>query len=91
MKVSNQFKILEGAQRFAVLRSVIDTIIKNSQNVLQAQYGFARLDSGGNLVWLNHIYNNAISTDEYFATDGLYIAEVRGREKVVRGNVVIQH
>ncbi|HEY6435211.1 MAG TPA: transposase, partial [Ignavibacteriaceae bacterium] len=36
MKVSNQFKILDGAKRFAVLRSVIDTTIKNSQNVLQA-------------------------------------------------------
>ncbi len=36
MKVSNQFKVFAGAQRFAVLRSVIDTTIKNSQNVLQA-------------------------------------------------------
>ena len=30
MKVSNQFKTLVGANRFAVLRSVIDTTIKNS-------------------------------------------------------------
>lgn len=36
MKVSGQFKSFEGAQRFAVLRSVIDTTIKNSQNVLEA-------------------------------------------------------
>lgn len=36
MKVSNQFNAFEGARRFAVLRSVIDTTIKNSQNVLQA-------------------------------------------------------
>ncbi len=36
MKVSNQFKIQEGAHRFAVLRSVIDTAMKNSQNVLDA-------------------------------------------------------
>lgn len=36
MKVSNQFKIQEGAYRFAVLRSVIDTAIKNSQNALEA-------------------------------------------------------
>ena len=36
MKVSNQFKAFEGAYRFAVLRSVIDTAIKNSQNVLGA-------------------------------------------------------
>ena len=35
MKVSNHFKAFEGANRFAVLRSVIDTIIKNSQNVLE--------------------------------------------------------
>jgi transposase len=36
MKVSGQFKTFEGAHRFAVLRSVIDTAIKNSQNVLEA-------------------------------------------------------
>ena len=36
MKVSNQFKTLTGANRFAIIRSVIDTTIKNSQNVLQA-------------------------------------------------------
>lgn len=36
MKVSNQFKVFAGAYRFAVLQSVIDTTIKNSQNVLQA-------------------------------------------------------
>ena len=34
MKVSNQFKTFEGAYSFAVLRSIIDTSIKNSQNVL---------------------------------------------------------
>ena len=38
MKVSNQFKIQEGAHRFAVLRSVMDTAMKNSQNVLDALY-----------------------------------------------------
>lgn len=43
MKVSNQFKVLEGAQRFAVLRSVIDTTIKNSQNVLNALSFLANL------------------------------------------------
>jgi len=36
MKVSNQFKSFAGANRFAVLRSIIDTTIKNSQNVLEA-------------------------------------------------------
>ena len=35
-KVSNQFKTLTGANGFAIIRSVIDTTIKNSQNVLQA-------------------------------------------------------
>mgnify|MGYP001613017011 FL=1 len=36
MKVSSQFRSFAGAHRFAVLRSVIDTTIKNSQNVLEA-------------------------------------------------------
>jgi len=36
MKVSNQFRAFAGAHRFAVLRSIIDTTIKNSQNVLEA-------------------------------------------------------
>lgn len=36
MKVSNQFKIQEGDQHFAVLRSVIDTVMRNYQNVLGA-------------------------------------------------------
>ena len=36
MKVSGQFKAFEGAYRFSVLRSVIDTAIKNSQNVLDS-------------------------------------------------------
>lgn len=36
MKVSSQFRAFAGAHRFAVLRSVIDTAIKNSQNVLNA-------------------------------------------------------
>ena len=36
MKVSGQFQTIAGAHRFAVLRSIIDTTIKNSQNVLAA-------------------------------------------------------
>ena len=32
-KVSGFFKSFEGAQRFAVIRSVIDTILKNNQNL----------------------------------------------------------
>jgi hypothetical protein len=35
-KVSTQFRTEKGAQRFAILRSVIDTTIKNSQSVFQA-------------------------------------------------------
>jgi transposase len=35
-KISGQFKILEAAENFAILRSIIDTAIKNNQNVLQA-------------------------------------------------------
>ena len=33
MKVSGQFKSMEGANIFATLRSIIDTAKKNSQNV----------------------------------------------------------
>ena len=33
MKVSNQFKSYEFAQHFAVIRSVVDTTIKNGQDV----------------------------------------------------------
>jgi len=43
MKVSNQFKSLDGAQGFAILRQVIDTTIKNSQNVLEALSSLAKL------------------------------------------------
>jgi transposase len=35
-KISGQFKILGAAENFAILRSIIDTAIKNNQNVLQA-------------------------------------------------------
>jgi len=34
-KISGQFKILSAAENFAILRSIIDTAIKNNQNVLQ--------------------------------------------------------
>ncbi len=43
MKVSNQFKSLDGAQHFAILRSLIDTTIKNSQNVLEMLASLAKL------------------------------------------------
>jgi hypothetical protein len=36
MKISNQFKSYEFAQHFAVIRSVIDTTIKNGQDVFNA-------------------------------------------------------
>jgi transposase len=35
-KISGCFRTLKGAERFAKIRSVIDTTIKNSQNVLEA-------------------------------------------------------
>ena len=35
-KISGQFKILRAAENFAILRSIIDTAIKNNQNVLHA-------------------------------------------------------
>jgi len=35
-KISGQFKILNAAENFAILRSIIDTAIKNNQNVLDA-------------------------------------------------------
>jgi transposase len=35
-KVSGQFKTLTGAENFAILRSIIDTAIKNKQDVLNA-------------------------------------------------------
>jgi transposase/uncharacterized coiled-coil protein SlyX len=35
-KISGQFKIFTAAENFAILRSIIDTAIKNGQNVLQA-------------------------------------------------------
>lgn len=43
MKVSNQFKSFAGANRFAVLRSVIDTIIKNTQNVMEALFLLSKM------------------------------------------------
>jgi len=36
MKISNQFKSFEFAQHYAIIRSVIDTTIKNSRNVFEA-------------------------------------------------------
>jgi len=35
-KISGQFKILSAAENFAILRSIIDTTIKNNQNVVEA-------------------------------------------------------
>jgi transposase len=35
-KISGQFKILNAAENFAILRSIIDTAIKNNQNVVGA-------------------------------------------------------
>jgi len=35
-KISGQFKIFSSTENFAILRSIIDTTLKNNQNVLQA-------------------------------------------------------
>lgn len=43
-KVSGQFKSINGAKAFAVLRSITDTAIKNGQNVLNALKVIANLD-----------------------------------------------
>jgi transposase len=45
LKVSGQFKSDHGADTFAVLRSVIDTAIKNGQNALQALTAIANYNS----------------------------------------------
>lgn len=42
-KISGQFKSLQGAMSFAVLRSITDTAIKNGQNVLKALFTIASL------------------------------------------------
>jgi hypothetical protein len=35
-KISGQFKIFNAAENFAILRSIIDTAIKNNRNVVEA-------------------------------------------------------
>lgn len=42
-KISGQFKTQRGAEIYAIIRSVTDTCIKNSQNVLSAFYTIAKL------------------------------------------------
>jgi len=42
-KISGQFKSSQGAQDFCVIRSIIDTLIKRSQNVLENLAHIARL------------------------------------------------
>lgn len=42
-KVSGQFKTQRGAEIYAIIRSITDTCIKNSQNVLSAFYIIAKL------------------------------------------------
>lgn len=45
MKISNQFKSFEFAQNYAVIRSVVDTTIKNSMNVFQALSNLANQET----------------------------------------------
>ena len=42
-KISGQYKSVEGAKRFAILRSITDTAIKNGQNVLNSLLLIAEL------------------------------------------------
>jgi len=42
-KVSGQFKSEKGADTFAILRSVIDALIKNDKGVFQALVDLAKL------------------------------------------------
>ena len=43
-KISGQFKTITAAQNFAKIRSVIDTVIKNRVNVLQALVLIAKFE-----------------------------------------------
>ena len=40
-KISNQFKTLKGAQIFVVIRSIIDTAIKNNLNIFDTLFSIA--------------------------------------------------
>ena len=42
-KVSGQFKTTNGAQTYAIIRSITDTCIKNNQNILAAFKTIANL------------------------------------------------
>lgn len=43
-KISGQFKSMDGADKFAILRSITDTAIKNGQNVLSSLLCIAQLE-----------------------------------------------
>ena len=43
-KISGQFKSQKGAERFAIIRSIIDTLTKNNLNVLGALNAFANFE-----------------------------------------------
>ena len=43
MKISGMFKTTKGAEDFAILRSVVDTIIKNNKNVLDGLLAIVNL------------------------------------------------
>lgn len=44
-KISGQFKTVNAAQNFAIIRSIIDTTIKNGMNVLEALANIAKLQT----------------------------------------------
>ncbi|OQY00755.1 MAG: hypothetical protein B6I20_08320, partial [Bacteroidetes bacterium 4572_117] len=43
-KISGQFKSPEGTKRFAVIKSIIDTLTKNDLNVLEALNTFVNFE-----------------------------------------------
>ncbi len=43
-KISGQFKSKKGAKRFAIIRSIVDTLTKNNLNVLGALNTFANFE-----------------------------------------------
>ncbi|MFN0081074.1 MAG: transposase [Ferruginibacter sp.] len=57
-KISGQFKNLQNANVFAILRSSIDTTIKNRQNVLNALMFIATFELNSYFLFRNGIEKN---------------------------------
>ncbi len=59
-KISGQFKSNQGADGFAILRSVIDTTIKSGQNVLNTLSLIAKLGHGI-VTYILYLFNNPVN------------------------------